>query len=357
MADFPIDSPAIHRSPTIADVALRAGVSIATVSRVLNGTAPVVPETAGRIRAAIDELHYVPRTAARTLASRRTDTLGLLLPEIGGAFFSPLLRGVEAEARSAGFDLLIHATSHIAHASTPSPRRSLAEHNTDGLIVFTQSIDAAELARLRQIRFPVVLLYQSAPDSLDIPAVLIENQTGAEKLVGHLITVHGCRRIAFLRGPDGNEDSQGRQAGYRMALKSHHIAYDPALVGVGGFNEEEAHATVQRWMNQGLHFDAIFTGDDDAAAGALSALRRAGKRIPQDVKVAGFDDLPVARFLSPPLTSVRVPIEQVGREAIRQVVRLIRGEPADRLTLMPTELVLRESCGCSVDPGILREHM
>ena len=206
MVDFPATLPDSHRSPTIADVALRAGVSIATVSRVLNGTAPVVAETADRIRAAIDELHYVPRTAARILASRRTDTLGLLLPEIGGAFFSPLLRGIEAEARSAGFDLLIHATSHIAHASAPAPRRSLAEHNTDGLIVFTQSIDVAELARLQQIRFPVVLLYQTPPDALDIPAVLIENQTGAQKLVEHLIEVHGCRRIAFLRGPEGNED-------------------------------------------------------------------------------------------------------------------------------------------------------
>ena len=357
MIDSQPVTPDSHRSPTIADVALRAGVSIATVSRVLNGTARVVPETAERIRAAIDELHYVPRTAARMLASRRTDTLGLLLPEIGGAFFSPLLRGIEAEARAAGFDLLIHATSHIAHASTPSPRRSLAEHNTDGLIVFTQSIDTAELARLRQIHFPVVLLYQTPPDSLDIPAVLIENRIGAQKLVEHLIVTHGCKRIAFLRGPDGNEDSEQRQAGYRLALKAHRIPQDPALLGIGGFNEEEAHATIQRWLSQDNRFDAIFAGDDDAAAGALSALRRAGKRVPQDVKVVGFDDLPVARFLSPPLTTVRAPIEQVGREAIRQVVRLIRGEPADRLSLMPTELVLRESCGCSIDSVTVKDTL
>src|SRR5512142_1190337 len=125
----------IHRSPTIADVAERAGVSIATVSRVLNGTTPVVPETAERIRTAIEELHYVPRTAARILASRRTNTIGLLLPEIGEAFFSSLLRGIESEARAAGFDLLIHATMHIPHASVPAARRSLAEHNTDGLLV------------------------------------------------------------------------------------------------------------------------------------------------------------------------------------------------------------------------------
>ncbi len=337
----------LHRSPTIADVAQRAGVSIATVSRVLNGSTPVVAETAQRIRTAIQELHYVPRTAARILASRRTDTLGLLLPEIGEAFFSTLLRGIEAEARTAGFDLLIHATSHVPHASVPAVRRSLAEHNTDGLVVFTQSIDDAELARLRRINFPVVLLFQTPPDSLDIPAILLENRSGAQQLVDHLIEVHGCKRIAYLRGPEGNEDSAGREAGYRAALKSHRIPLDRALIGTGGFNEEEASATVTRWLSQGIDFDAVFAGDDDAAAGVLSALHRLGRRVPQDVKVVGFDDSTVARFLSPPLTTVRAPIELVGREAIRQLVRLIRHEPAELLSLMPTEPVLRESCGCS----------
>jgi LacI family transcriptional regulator len=338
------------QSPTISDVAEKAGVSIATVSRVLNGTTRVVPETAERIHAAIKELHYVPQSAARILASHRTDTLGLLLPEIGEAFFATLLRGIEAEARTEGFDLLIHATTHIPHASTPSTRRSLAEHNTDGLIVFTQSVDSAELARLRRMNFPVVLLFQSPPDLLDIPAILLENRTGAQKLVDHLIEVHGCRRIAFLRGPKGNEDSQGREAGYEAALKSHGIAADPRLLGTGGFNEEEAGSTVAGWLAKGLEFQAVFAGDDDAAAGALSALHRAGRRVPQDVKVVGFDDSTVARFLSPPLTTVRAPIEAVGREGVRQLVRLIRHQPAQLLSLMPTEMVIRESCGCTVQP-------
>jgi LacI family transcriptional regulator len=345
-----------HHSPTIGDVALRADVSIATVSRVLNQTTPVVPATAERIRAAIEELHYVPRTAARVLASQRTDTLGLLLPEIGEAFFSALLRGIEAEAREAGLDLLIHATSHIAHASTPSPRRTLAEHNTDGIIVFTQSIDSNELARLRRIGFPVVLLYQTPPDSLEIPAVLIENQAGARKVVEHLIEVHGCRRIAYLRGPRGNEDSVQREAGYRLALESHGISQDSTLLGTGGFNEEEASATIQEWLARGIEFDAVFAGDDDAAAGVLSALHRAHRDIPRDVKVVGFDDSPVARFLLPSLTTVRAPIEQVGREGVRQLVRLIRGEPAEVLSLMPTELIVRESCGCSVDAAGVKDQ-
>jgi DNA-binding LacI/PurR family transcriptional regulator len=217
------------------------------------------------------------------------------------------------------------------------------------LIVFTQSLDPDELARLYRINFPVVLIYQTPPPSLNIPTVVIENKSGARKLVDHLIEVHGCRRIAFLRGPAGNEDSEHRELGYRKGLESHSIPFDLTLIGTGGFNEEEAQTTIQKWLMEGMEFDAVFAGDDDTATGVLSALHRAGKLIPLEIKVVGFDDLPVARFLTPPLTTVRAPIEQVGREAIRQLVRLIRGQTAEARTTMRTELVIRESCGCTTN--------
>ncbi len=333
--------------PTISDVAQRAGVSIATVSRVINGTAPVSPETAQRVQEAIQDLAFVPRAAARVLASRRTQTLGLLLPQIGGAFFSPLLRGIEAEAQAAGYDLLVHATSHVPHAVGPIARRPLGEHNTDGLIVFTQSIDEKELRRLYAFGFPVVLLYQSPPPSLNIPTVTVENKAGAQTIVEHLIRAHGRRRIVFLRGPAGNEDSEWRERGYREALEAHGIPFDPTLVATGGFNEEEAQVAMQTILAAGVGFDAVFGGDDDSAAGAIAALKQAGKRVPQEISVVGFDDVTVARYLHPPLTTIRTPIEQVGREGVRQLVRLISGQPADALVLMRTEFIIRESCGCS----------
>jgi len=334
------------QQPTISDVAQKAGVSIATVSRVINGTTPVAPETMQRVEDAIRQLAFVPRAAARILASNRTETLGLLLPEIGGAFFSPLLRGIEAEAQMAGFDLLIHATSHIPHASTPAAHRPLGEHNTDGLLVFTQSIDEKEMSRLYALNFPSVLLYQTPPSSLSIPSITIENKAGAQMNVEHLIQAHNCRRIAFLRGPEGNEDSEWRERGYRAALEANDIPFDPSLVATGGFNEEEAKIAMQELLNDGIDFDAVFAGDDDSAAGVISALTQAGKRVPQDIAVVGFDDLPIARYLRPALTTVRAPIEQVGREGVRQLVRLIRGEQAEALVMMRTELVVRESCGC-----------
>jgi DNA-binding LacI/PurR family transcriptional regulator len=185
---------------------------------------------------------------------------------------------------------------------------------------------------------------------LNIPVITIENKNGAATLINHLIEVHGRRRIVFLKGPTDHEDSSWRERGYREALEAHNIKFDPRLIGPGKFDEEEGFATVQQMLSEGIKFDAIFAGDDDAAIGAIRALNMAGRRVPQEVAVAGFDDVPFARYLSPALTTVRAPIERVGREAVRQLVRQINGEQADPLTLMQTELVIRESCGCSSAP-------
>jgi LacI family transcriptional regulator len=331
--------------PTIADVAQRAGVSIATVSRVLNGTAPVDKATAKRVRSSIADLNYFPHSAARTLAIRRTDTIGLLIPEISGAFFQPLLRGVEAGVSEAGFDLLIHSTQ--LRPENPH-HRPLGEHNTDGLLVFTEGLDEKELTRLHNIGFPVVLLHQSSPDSLNIPVVTIENQSGAQKIVNHLIEIHGRRRIVFLQGPQGHEDSTWREKGYRLALKQKGIAFDPSLVTRGEFNREEARLALEELVKNSVEFDAIFAGDDDSAVGALLWLRQAGRKVPEDVSVVGFDDSFFAHTLVPPLTTIHAPTERVGREAVRQLIRIIRGEIVEPRLVLSTELVIRNSCGCQV---------
>jgi len=330
-----------NRPSTIADVAQKAKVSIATVSRVLNGTTPVESNKADRVRLAMEELQFTPRHAARVLASRRTNTIGLLLTEISGAFFPPMLKGIEAGAHEAGYGLLIHSTKQEG----PS-RRPLGEHNTDGLLIFTDSLDHRELHRLYNMNFPIVLLHQTPPDSLNIPAIAVENKDGAAILVNHLIEVHSRRRIVFLRGPEGHQDSLWRERGYREALEAHNINFNPELTASGGFDEDEAFVTIRQMIVDGIKFDAIFAGDDDSAIGAMRALKLEGRLIPEDVAVVGFDDIPFARYLSPALTTVRAPIESIGREAVHQLTRLINGEQAEALTLMRTELVIRESCGC-----------
>jgi DNA-binding LacI/PurR family transcriptional regulator len=338
---YPVNNK--NRPSTIADVARHAEVSIATVSRVLNGTTPVQAAKADRVRLAMAELQFVPRHAARVLASRRTNTIGLVMSEISGAFFPPMLKGIEAAAHEAGYDLLIHSTKKEG----PS-RRPLGEHNTDGLLIFTDSLDHRELHHLHNINFPMVLLHQTPPDSLNIPVIAIENKDGAAMLVNHLIEVHGRRQIIFLHGPEGHEDSVWRERGYREALENHKIKFNPKLIASGQFDEDQAFASVQQMVLGGMEFDAIFAGDDDSAIGAMRALKLAGRSVPGDVAVVGFDDVPFARYLSPALTTVRAPIEEIGREAVHQLVQLMSGKPAQPLTLMRTELIIRESCGCQL---------
>jgi LacI family transcriptional regulator, galactose operon repressor len=329
---------------TIDEVATRAGVSISTVSRVLNQSVSVTEDATARVLAAVADLGYVPQTAARHLAQGRTSTLGLLLPDIGTDFFSPLLRSINAAAAESGYDLLI--AIHRGGEAQHQPRQPLGKHNTDGLLVFDNSHSEAELRHFHQLGFPAVLLYRSAPEGSPFPSITIENKSGACQVVDHLIEAHGRQRIAFLRGPAGNEDSIWRERGYRESLAAHGIPFDPTLVGDGEFYEAPARATVERWLTEGLQFDAIFAGDDGSAVGALTALGQAGRRVPEDVALAGFDDDPMVCYLNPPLTTVRAPTERVGREAVQQLVRLIQTGKARPMTLLPTELVLRRSCGC-----------
>lgn len=336
----------VNQQPTIKDVARRAGVSISTVSRVLNQSAPVSDDKAVKVRQAVEELNFRPRAAARILASRKTDTIGLLLPVISGEFFALMLRGIERGVLEEGYDLLIHSTFSEARPQSPF-KRVLGEHNTDGLIVFSDSLDEVELRRLRNLDFPVVLLHRSSPAGLQIPSITVENKNGAREVTEHLITAHKRRRIVYLRGPEGHEDTHWREIGYRQALEAHAIDFDPSLVGIGNFDDRDAQDTIASMMVDGVEFDAVFAGDDEAASGVLRALRWAGINVPEVVSVVGFDDSNLASHLVPQLTTVDAHIEEAGYTAAQQLVRLINTGEADPITLLPTRLVIRQSCGCS----------
>ncbi len=333
------------RPATISDVARRAGVSIATVSRVINQNVPVDAATVARVQMALRELHYVPHTAARNLASRKTHTLGLLLDSIHGDFFVPMLSGIESAAREAGFNLLI-ATTGLRQDPAEFPR-TLGMHNTDGLLVFANSLGEAGLKYYYEREFPMVLIHQMPPPGLTIPCVTVENQAAACELVEHLITVHGRRHIAFLRGEQGQDDSHWRELGYRDSLAAHGIPLDERLVERGDFDRRVAAEAVARLLASGVEFDAIFAGDDEAAVGVLTALQESHKRVPEEIAVVGFDDQRLSSYLAPPLTTVRAPTERVGSEAVRQLVQLIRTGEAAPLTLLPTEMIIRRSCGCT----------
>lgn len=345
----------IKQRPTISDVARLAGVSISTVSRVVNDTAPVSDEVGIRVRSAIDTLSYTPHAAARNLAVRRTNTIGLLLPELSSSFFSPLLRGIEAAVRQTDYDLLIYANPRTVAGFDARydsrNRQPIGSHNTDGMLVFTTTLEDREILRNCEQGFPMVLLHRHSPHALDVPSVIFDNRTGVRQAIEHLVTVHGRRRIAFLHGPLGNQESEERELGYRDALRRHQIAVDPALILRGGFNERGGYNAVMDLLRMGVPFDALFSGDDEAALGAMSALRAAGRNVPADVALIGFDDLPFARLLTPALTTLAAPIEQAGYLATTALFTLVAGGEVDTLTTLPVELVIRQSCGCAPLPA------
>ena len=202
-----------------------------------------------------------------------------------------------------------------------------------------------ELIFLYETQFPIVLLHQTPPAPLNIPVVSYENKESARKLVEHLIQVHGYRRIAYLKGRESQEDGYWRELGYRKALEENDIVFDPQLVG-RGMDAEEAEKTVSQWLAEGVEMEAIFAVDDDKAMAVMHALQIAGRRVPEDIAVVGFDDSHVPYYPMTPLTTVRAPIEDAGREGVNQLMKLINTGHADPLTLLPTELVIRRTCGC-----------
>ena len=331
-------------SVTIREVAKEAGVSIATVSRYINQTAAVSPEVASRLDEVMADLKYVPHTTARNLATQKTNAIGLLLTyNIYGDFFAPMLRGIEEVVADAGFNLLI-SSNLSKYGSNHNP--ALGPNNTDGILGYADSLTDAGLNQYFHSKFPVVLIYRSAPPHLSIPSVTVENKAASKAIVDHLIEVHNRRRIIFLRGPEHQEDSYWREMGYRASLEAHNIPFDAELVWPGEFEREVAQTTMIELILAGVEFDAVFAGDDDAAIGVLAALREMGKKVPAEISVVGFDDQRSSPYLTPSLTTVRAPTEEVGRVAARQMINLIRGRQADPLTLLPTEIVIRNSCGC-----------
>jgi LacI family transcriptional regulator len=332
-------------SVTIRDVARHAGVSIATVSRFINQTATVSDQAAKRIQAAMDAFHYIPHVAARNLATRRANAIGLMVSfNIYSDFFGPMLSGIESVTGEHGLNLLI--SSNNLTLRNEQGGLPLGPNNTDGLIIYADSVDEAEIRELHKQDFPMVTIYHTSASDLKIPCVNIENKNASYRLIEHLIQVHNRHKILYLCGPEQQQDSYWREFGYRKALEDYGIGYDSQLILPGEFDRDIAATTITEAILNGLEFDAVFAGDDDAAVGALGALRDAGKRVPQDISLVGFDDQRSASYLTPALTTVRAPTFEVGQAAAQQLVNLLTYQKVTYETLLPTEMIIRESCGC-----------
>lgn len=354
----PATEDAIPPAVTIRDVARQAGVSVATVSRVFSNKAPVREETRQKILAVAAELRYSPHWVARSLTTERTETIGVLLPDIHGEFFSELIRGIDLAARRRGYHLLV-SSSHSERSEVETVLRTI-RGRVDGLILMSPDLDAESLAAHLPPRLPTICLNGRGNDLL--PAISIDNYGGAYAMVGHLAGL-GHRRIALLGGPRSNFDARERQRGYRAALADAGAAAEPELELHGDFSEESGYRCGWRIARLAQLPGAVFAANDTMAIGCLGAFREAGLAVPGRIAVAGFDDIPIARFTSPPLSTVRVPIDTLGHRAFDRLLqamssrtRLSDGAPANET--LATELVIRESCGAAaaLSPTVLKER-
>jgi LacI family transcriptional regulator len=332
-------------SVTIRDVARLAGVSVATVSRVLNASAPVREATRARVLEVAGELRFSPNTAARTLSRQRAGALGVILPDLYGEFFSELLRGIDQEAQRAGHSLLVSSSHHDSRGIGAAVRAMRGR--IDGLMVMAPDVSAPLLADVLPGGVPIVLLNGPAVDA-DVYEITVDNFGGARAMTRHLVAL-GHRRVGFIAGAELNHEAIERERGYLVAMREAGLPRDPALSVRGNFSEDGGWRGARQLLALTPPPTAIFAANDAMAVGALSALREAGVRVPAQVAVVGFDDIPVARFLNPPLTSVRVGIAALGERAAALLLAALaeRSPPASapRRDVLPAELVIRDSCG------------
>ena len=324
---------------TIRDVAERAGVSVASVSRVLNGAGPVTDATRKRVVEAAEALQYVPHSGARSLSTSKTQTIGVILPDLYGEFFSELIRGMDLAARALGYHLIV-SSSHDDAEEASAAIRSM-RGRVDGLIVLSPHLDAANLAAGLAGRLPILLMNGGADAGR--PSIVVDNHGGAVQAVEHLVET-GRRRIAHISGPTGNLEAETRLAGYLEAMARAGL---PTTVVEGAFTRSSGHDAGVELARRPTPPDAVFAGNDIMAVGAMLALQDAGLRVPEDVAIIGFDDVPIASLVRPGLTTLRIHIAETGRSALERLVRLINaaGEAvADTACeVVRPELVVRPS--------------
>jgi LacI family transcriptional regulator len=328
-----------QQGPTIHDVASLAGVSVATVSRVLNEKAIVRQETVKRVLDAAKELQYVPHGGARSLSMRQTSTVGVVLPDLHGEFFSEVIRGIDIAARRRGFHLLVSG-SH-SDWSEMTAMALAVRGRVDGLIVMVPDMEPDEVQARLPGGVPIVLLNCRSTTTWSI---VIDNAAGAEAMVVHLASL-GHRDIAFIAGPEGNADAAERIRGWRSGRERVGAPPRDEFLCPGDFSENSGYEAAYALLSAPRRPSAIFAANDAMAIGALSAVRELGLTVPGDLAVVGFDDIPIARFVSPPLTTVSVEIAELGRRAFELFMEGSEPGTEPRLETLETHLVIRESCG------------
>lgn len=328
---------------TMADVARAAGVSPATVSHVLNGTRTVLPETSDAVWAAIERCGYIHNTLARSLASGRTNTLGVAIPAITNPYFADTLKGIEAAAVERGYTLLFADPRDLPdHEFTVVS--NLHQHRVDGIILAPSADPRRTVRYLAEQNVPTVLADRILGDGYD--QVSAENTESTAELVDHLAEL-GHRRIGFVAGIDGLSTTRERLAGYRDGLRRNGIDADPELCREGSSASETARVATEELFTRTRPPTAVVTANNAMTIGTMQGLRDLGLRVPDDVALVGFDDFPWADLFAPRLTVVAQPTAEIGAEAVRLLLdRLDDPHRAPVERRLRSRFVHRDSCGC-----------
>ncbi|MEJ2764279.1 LacI family DNA-binding transcriptional regulator [Photobacterium sp. MCCC 1A19761] len=324
---------------TINDVCKLAGVSKATVSRVINNTGQVKPATAEAVYQAMQTLSYKPNSLARALASKRTHTLGLVVSAFEGAYFSSLLQQASATASQAGKQLIIMDGGHN-QASELQAITSLVERQVDAVILYTRQMPMDQLKQLiTTLSVPLVVMNQMV-EGFEAQCVCFGQYEAASE-AAELLFAQGHRQIAYISGPPDSSNSRLRLEGFQDTLARHQLS--PVAVEHGNYFTASGYQACQRLLASGCDFSALFAANDNMAMGAIRALHEAGFRVPEQISVLGFDNDPAGAYLIPSLTTIMLPIEAMAQAAVEQALRLVQGDPISPVRLFSGKLILRES--------------
>lgn len=332
---------------SIVEVARRAGVSVTTASRVINNSShPVKEATRARVLKAMEELNFRPSALARAMITKRTQIVGVIVGDSSDPYFSVIIRGIEDVARKHGY-LVIICNSERNPDVEYNYLSLMRDYRVDGLIFAGGSLkDERALERvmsaLEELREACVAIVALNPHLFPAPQVSIDNVAAAREMAEYLLEL-GHRRIAYVDGPAEITTSALRLRGYREALEAAGVPFDPGLVWPGDYTFESGLDAADRFVAGAPRPSAIFVSNDQMAIGTIAGLRRAGVVVPNDVSVAGLDDIPTVRYIEPPLTTIEVPLYQLGAHGMQTVLALLDGEPVESVSYLPHRLIVRHS--------------
>jgi LacI family transcriptional regulator len=328
--------------PTIYDVAREAGVSYSTVSRTLTGFKFVKPSTREKVLQAAEKLGYVPNQQARSLAGGHSNLIGVLTPALSNSYVSEILRGIDEALAESDYNLILY-TTHRFQSKESSYVSTIINSGVDGLLLIVPLMSTPYLDTIHMQDFPYVLIDQ-ADKGQKGSFITGTNRQGAYDATQYLIEM-GHQRIAFIAGLEGLNSASERLLGYKTALSDHDIPVDENLILNGNFRQQGGYNVAQKLLSLPELPTAIFAANDLSAFGALEACREHGLRVPEDMSIVGFDDVPQASLVYPKLTTVRQPLAQMGREAVNLLLQQIENPKRAKYQVsLETKLIIRDSC-------------